>query len=146
MLIVTARDELAQRVAGLDAGADDYVQKPFERAELLAGMRAVVRRKGGRAVPLLGTAALSLDPSTREAQVDGRQVRLSAREFALLRALLMRPGAILSRDELEERIYGWGSEVDSNAVEFLIHALRKKLGRGAIRNVRGMGWLVPKEP
>ena len=141
---MTARDELEQRIAGLDAGADDYVQKPFEMSELLARMRAVIRRKDGRAVPVLQSGTLTLDPATREAHVDGQQVHLSAREFALLRALLVRPGAILSRDELEERMYGWGNEVESNAVEFLIHALRKKLGRDAIRNVRGMGWMVPK--
>ncbi len=107
-------------------------------------MRAVLRRKGGSAGPVLSNGSLALDPATREASVNDEQVRLSAREFALLQALLLRPGAILSRSELEDRLYGWGDEVESNAVEFLIHSLRKKLGRDAIRNVRGLGWMVSK--
>ncbi len=144
VLVITARDGLDHRVLGLDAGADDYVLKPFEMVELLARMRAVLRRKGGSAGPVLSNGSLVLDPATREASVDGEQVRLSAREFALLQALLIRPGAILSRSELEDRLYGWGDEVESNAVEFLIHSLRKKLGRDAIRNVRGLGWMVAK--
>ncbi|MEO8250430.1 MAG: response regulator transcription factor [Burkholderiales bacterium] len=144
VLIITARDALEQRIAGLDAGADDYVLKPFEMSELLARMRAVLRRKGGTAGPVLTNNSLALDPATREASVNGEAIRLSAREFALLHALLIRPGAILSRGELEDRLYGWGEEVESNAVEFLIHALRKKLGRDAIRNVRGLGWMVAK--
>ncbi len=146
VLIMTARDGLDDRVSGLDAGADDYIVKPFEMAELRARMRAVVRRKGGNAAPVLGNGVLSLDPATREVSLRGeKSVRLSAREFALLHALLVRPGAILSRSDLEERIYAWGDEVDSNAVEFLIHALRKKLGRDAIKNVRGVGWMVFKQ-
>ena len=144
VLVITARDGLEHRVTGLDAGADDYVLKPFEMAELLARMRAVLRRKGGSAGPVLSNGSLALDPATREASVNDEQVRLSAREFALLQALLLRPGAILSRSELEDRLYGWGDEVESNAVEFLIHSLRKKLGRDAIRNVRGLGWMVSK--
>lgn len=145
LLILTARDGLEDRIRGLDGGADDYVLKPFAMSELLARMRAVERRKGGTAAPLLGNGDLLLDPATREARCgDAAAVRLSNREFALLRALLQRPGAILSRAELEERIYGWGEEVESNAVEFLIHALRKKLGSQAIRNVRGVGWMVSK--
>jgi len=114
-------------------------------AELLARMRAVLRRKGGSAAPLLGNGVLALDPATHEASVEGATpVRLSQREFALLQALLLRPGAILSRAELEDRIYGFGDEVESNAVEYLIHALRRKLGSDAIRNVRGVGWMVSK--
>ncbi|HRZ59605.1 MAG TPA: response regulator transcription factor [Rubrivivax sp.] len=145
LLIVTARDGLDDRLRGLDGGADDYLLKPFEMAELLARMRAVLRRKGGQAAPLLGNGVLALDPATREATVSGGPaVRLSQREFALLRALLLRPGAILSRSELEDRLYGWGEEVESNAVEFLIHALRRKLGADAIRNVRGVGWMVAR--
>ena len=108
-------------------------------------MRAVLRRKGGSANPVLSNGVLALDPATHEASVDGRAVTLSAREFTLLQALMLRPGAILSRSELEDRIYGWGDEVESNAVEFLIHALRKKLGREAIKNVRGVGWMVFKQ-
>lgn len=145
LLVITARDALEQRLLGLDGGADDYVLKPFEMAELLARMRAVLRRKGGAAAPVLGNGSVSLDPATREATAGGAApVQLSNREFALLHALLLRPGAILSRSELEERIYGWGEEVESNAVEFLIHALRKKLGTAVIRNVRGVGWMTAK--
>ncbi|NGZ84794.1 response regulator transcription factor [Duganella sp. SAP-35] len=129
VLIVTARDTLDERIEGLDAGADDYVVKPFQMSELLARMRAVLRRRGGDGAPVLSNGVLTLDPATREASApDVPAVQLTQREFALLQALLLRPGAILSRPELEERIYGWGEEVDSNAVEFLIHALRKKLG------------------
>lgn len=145
LLILTARDGLDDRLRGLDAGADDYIVKPFEMAELLARMRAVLRRKGGNAAPLLGNGVVSLDPATREATVNGGStVLLSSREFALLRALLLRPGAILSRSDLESRIYGWGEEVESNAVEFLIHALRRKLGSEVIKNVRGAGWMVSR--
>jgi two-component system OmpR family response regulator len=145
LLVITARDGLDDRLRGLDGGADDYVLKPFEMAELLARMRAVLRRKGGIASPVLTNGAVSLDPATREAVVKtGEPVQLSNREFALLRALLLRPGAILSRSDLEDRIYGWGEEVESNAVEFLIHALRRKLGSGIIKNVRGAGWMVSK--
>ena len=145
VLIITARDALDSRIEGLDAGADDYVVKPFQMSELLARMRAVTRRNAGKATPLLTNGALSLDPATREAAVSGRPaVVLSNREFALLHALLERPGALLSRHELEDRVYGWGEEVESNAIEFLIHGLRRKLGADAIRNVRGAGWMVPK--
>jgi two-component system OmpR family response regulator len=145
LLIITARDGLDDRLRGLDGGADDYVLKPFEMAELLARMRAVLRRKGGNAAPVLGNGVVSLDPATKEATVNGSSpVQLSNREFSLLQALLLRPGAILSRGELEDRIYGWGEEVESNAVEFLIHALRRKLGSEVIKNVRGVGWMVSK--
>jgi len=144
VLVMTARDGLEDRIHGLDAGADDYVLKPFEMSELLARMRAVARRKDGKASPLLTNGTLALDPATREVTQGTTAVRLSAREFSLLQALLVRPGAILSRAELEDRLYGWGDEVESNAVEFLIHSLRKKLGNSAIRNVRGVGWMVSK--
>jgi two-component system, OmpR family, response regulator len=145
VLVITARDAIDDRILGLDAGADDYIVKPFDIGELLARMRAVVRRKAGSPHPILSNGRIDLDPATHEVSFDGAPVRLTAREFALLRALLMRPGAILSRGELEDRIYGWGEEVESNAVEFLIHSLRRKLGADAIRNVRGVGWLVAKE-
>jgi two-component system, OmpR family, response regulator len=145
LLVITARDALEDRLRGLDGGADDYLLKPFEMAELLARMRAVIRRKGGAAGPLLSNGEFSLDPATREANMNGRAIRLSSREFSLLSAFMVRPGAILSRAELENRIYGWNEEVESNAVEYLIHALRKKLGNGAIKNVRGVGWMVSKE-
>ena len=145
LLIITARDGLTDRLHGLDAGADDYLLKPFEMSELLARMRAVLRRKGGSAVSLLGNGIVSLDLATRQAMAaDGVPVVLSHREFSLLQALLVRPGAILSRSDLEDRIYGWGDEVDSNAVEFLIHSLRRKLGKDTIKNVRGAGWMVSK--
>ncbi|WP_327080898.1 response regulator transcription factor [Polaromonas sp. CG_9.5] len=145
LLIITARDGLDDRLRGLDGGADDYVLKPFEMAELLARMRAVLRRKGGSAAPVLSNGVVSLDPATREAVVNaGAAVQLSSREFSLLQALLVRPGALLSRSDLEDRLYGWGQEVESNAVEFLIHALRRKLGSEVIKNVRGVGWMVSK--
>ena len=145
LLIITARDGLDDRLRGLDGGADDYVAKPFQMAELLARMRAVLRRKGGTAAPVLSNGVVSLDPSTKEASVNGgAALQLSNREFSLLQALLVRPGGILSRSELEDRIYGWGEEVESNAVEYLIHALRRKLGSEVIKNVRGIGWSVSK--
>ena len=144
VVIVTARDALKDRIRGLDGGADDYVLKPFEMAELLARIRAVVRRKAGVAGPVLASGTLTLDPATREASVSGTSTRLSSREFALLQALMFRPGAILSRSELEDRIYGWNQEVESNAIEFLIYALRRKLGSTTIKNVRGVGWMVSR--
>jgi len=145
VLIITARDGLDVLIHGLDSGADDYLLKPFETGELLARMRAVLRRKGGASTPVLTNGIISLDTATREARLhEGDAVQLSNREFALLQALMVRPGAILSRSELEERIYGWGEEVESNAVDFLIHALRKKLGSKVIKNVRGAGWMVAK--
>jgi two-component system OmpR family response regulator len=145
LLIITARDSLDDRLRGLDGGADDYLLKPFDMAELLARMRAVLRRKGGSALSVLDNGVVSLDLVSKEASTaEFPGVQLSAREFALLQALLIRPGAILSRSELEDRLYGWGNEVESNAVEFLIHALRRKLGSQVIKNVRGVGWMVSK--
>ncbi len=143
-IIVTARDAVDDRIAGLDLGADDYIVKPFEVKELLARIRAVLRRQGSGASATLGNGSFTLDPATRVAIADGKTVRLTAREFALLRALLMRQGTVLSRGELEDRVYGWNEEVESNAIEFLIHSLRKKLGTSVIRNVRGMGWMVER--
>lgn len=145
LLIITARHSLEDRLQGLDGGADDFLLKPFNMAELLARMRAVLRRKGGNALPLLDNGVVSLDLLSKEATTaEYAAVALSSREFALLQALLIRPGAILSRSELEDRLYGWGNEVESNAIEFLIHALRRKLGSHVIKNVRGMGWMVSK--
>jgi two-component system OmpR family response regulator len=144
VIIVTARDAIDDRIAGLDLGADDYLVKPFEVRELLARMRAVLRRQGSGAPPILSNRAISLDPATHEVSHDGGNCRLTAREFALLQALLSRPGSILSRTDLERHIYGWDEEVASNAVEFLIHALRRKIGAAAIRNVRGVGWMVDR--
>jgi two-component system OmpR family response regulator len=145
LLIITARDDLGDRLRGLDGGADDYLLKPFDMAELLARIRAVLRRKGGAALSVLDNGVVSLDLISKQATtLENRDIQLSSREFALLQALMIRPGAILSRSELEDRIYGWGNEVESNAVEFLIHALRRKLGSHVIKNVRGMGWMVSK--
>ncbi len=142
VLIITARDAVADRVAGLDAGADDYMVKPFDLDELAARVRALVRRRAGRAQPKLAHGALLLDPATREVTRAGVPVALSPREFALLEALMMRPGAVLSRAQLEERLYGWNEPVESNAVEVHLHGLRRKIGAQAIRNVRGVGWTL----
>jgi len=148
VLVLSAREATEDRVAGLDSGADDYLVKPFAMSELLARMRALVRRRdggGSGGAVRLGNGVLELDPVTHEAKNgEADPVRLTAREFSLLQALLVRPGAILSRSELEHRVYGWNEEVESNAIEFLIHALRKKLGSDAIKNVRGVGWMVAK--
>ena len=146
LIIVTARDSVDERIRGLDEGADDYLIKPFDISELKARMRAVIRRRGGQAAPIMSNGVLTLDPATREATSGDIAIRLSSREFALLQALMIRPGAILSRAEIEDRIYGWNEEGESNAVEFLIHSLRKKLGATAIKNVRGVGWMVSKQP
>jgi DNA-binding response OmpR family regulator len=142
VLVLTARDGVDDRVNGLDLGADDYLLKPYQLRELLARMRAVIRRRDGSAHSVIGNAALQLDLTTREVILQGGRSQLSAREFALLHALLERPGAILSREQLENRIYGWGEEVTSNAVDVLIHGMRRKLGPDTIRNVRGLGWRV----
>jgi len=144
VVIVTARDAVADRVAGLDAGADDYLVKPFALTELSARIRALLRRSAGRAEPLIAYGDIELNPITREARFRGAPVALSGRELALLEALLERPGAILSRAKLEEKLYGWNEEIESNAVEVHIHALRRKLGPDVIRNVRGVGWMIAK--
>ena len=146
VIIITARDALADRVDGLDFGADDYLVKPFEMDELLARLRAIIRRQGGQATSVLSNGLLQLDLSTREVQYGDAQVLLTAREFALLQALLLRPGAILSRAQLEERLYGWNEAVESNTIDFLIHGIRKKLGAEVIKNVRGAGWMVVRQP
>ncbi len=144
VIVITARDAVDERIKGLDLGADDYLVKPFDVNELLARLRAIIRRRSGQATPLLSNGKVSLDPATHEARCGDTVELLSAREFALLHALLLRPGAIHNRAELEERIYGWNEEVESNAVDFLIHGVRKKLGAGIIKNVRGAGWMVEK--
>ena len=144
VLILTARDAVTDRVKGLDAGADDYITKPFDLDELGARIRAVLRRHAGRAEPRLTHGAITLDPVSHQVTHGGRTVPVSAREFALLQALLERPGAALSRAQLEERLYGWGQEVASNAVEVHIHNLRKKLGDDAIVNLRGVGYVIGK--
>jgi two-component system, OmpR family, response regulator QseB len=143
VLILTARDALADRIEGLDRGADDFLVKPFELAELKARMRALLRRHAGRVEPQLRTANLLLDPASRSVTRDGRRIQLTAREYALLLALMQRPGTVFSRAQLEERIYGWSNPIESNAVEFLLHALRRKIGTDQIENLRGLGWRVP---
>jgi DNA-binding response OmpR family regulator len=142
VLVVTARDAVADRVAGLDAGADDYLSKPFSLDELAARMRALLRRDIAREANLLRHGDLLLDPVAHAVSQAGRPVDLSAREFALLAALLERPGAALSKAQLEERLYPWGDEVESNAIEVHIHNLRKKLGADAIRTLRGVGYAL----
>jgi two-component system, OmpR family, response regulator QseB len=144
VLVLTARDSVADRVAGLDAGADDYLVKPFDLDELAARLRALLRRGSGRAGPMLAAGDVELNPATREVRFKGEPVAVSPREFALLEALLARPGTILSRAQLEEKLYGWSDPVESNAVEVHIHTLRKKLGPDFIRNVRGVGWMVAR--
>jgi len=145
VLIITARDAVDDRIRGLDGGADDYLPKPFVMSELQARMRAVLRRKGGNGESILRHGDVALDPASRRVSVaEAPAVQLSRKEYSLLEALMLRPGAILSRSQLEERIYGWGAEVESNAVEYLIHSLRRKLGAQTIRNVRGVGWMVSK--
>jgi DNA-binding response OmpR family regulator len=144
ILIITARDSLDDRIAGLDLGADDYIVKPFELRELLARMRAVLRRHNGQAQSVIASGEVTLDLVTHQARYRNVEHILSAREFALMEAFMHRPGAILSRAQIEQRIYGWGEEVESNAVDVLIHEIRKKFDKDIIRNVRGAGWMVIK--
>jgi DNA-binding response OmpR family regulator len=144
VLIVTARDAVQQRVEGLNAGADDYLLKPFDLDELLARVRALLRRASGRAEPVYEHMGVSINPATREVAAQGRPVVLSAREWAVLEPLLARPGMVLSRAQLEEKLYSWKDEISSNAVEVYIHGLRKKLGADLIQTVRGVGYMVPK--
>jgi len=144
VLIATARDSIQQRIQGLDAGADDYVLKPYDLDELLARIRALLRRAAGRAEPAYEHKGVSINPATREVTVDGEPVVLSAREWAVLEPMLARPGMIFSRAQLEDKLYGWKDEISSNAVEVYIHGLRKKLGADLIQNVRGVGYMVPK--
>jgi DNA-binding response OmpR family regulator len=144
VLVITARDTIAERVSGLNYGADDYLVKPFDLHELIARLRAVVRRARGQLESVYQHNNILLNSATREASIDGRQAMLSAREWAILDALIARPGAICSRAHLEQRLYGWSGEVESNAVEVYIHGLRKKLGHDFIVNVRGVGYMVAK--
>ena len=142
VIVLTARDGLGDRVAGLDAGADDYLVKPFDLDELGARIRALQRRQAGRAMPLLAHGGVTLDPATRQVHRHGQPVLLSAREYAVLELLLQRPGAVLSRAQIEDRLYGWGEEIESNAVSVYVHQLRKKLGPEFIRSMRGVGYFL----
>jgi len=144
VVIITARDSVQDRIKGLDFGADDYLVKPFSIDELQARIRAVVRRNHGIADPLLSSSVLSLNPVNRKVTRESRSYELSPREYALLRVLMLHAGTILSRTELEDRVYGWNEEISSNAIEVVIHGLRKKLGVDAIKNIRGVGWMVSK--
>ena len=145
VLVATARDAVGDRVAGLDAGADDYIVKPYDTDELLARVRALLRRSAGRAEPLISHKGVALNPATKEASLNGQPLALSAREWVLLEPMLQRPGVVFSRAQLEEKLYGWKDGVSSNAVEVYVHGLRKKLGPDFIKTVRGLGYVVPRE-
>ena len=145
VLILTARDTVSDRIKGLDAGADDYLVKPFDMGELGARLRAIVRRQAGAAAPLLVVGPVSLDPAARAVTCDGRKVELSVREFALLEALMRSAGRVLTRAQLEQALYAWGEEVESNAVEVHVHHLRRKLAPQLIQTVRGVGYLMPRD-
>lgn len=144
VIIITARDAIEDRIKGLDAGSDDYLVKPFDFNELAARIRSALRRSAGRAEPDIEILGVRLSPGLRQVTRDGEPVPLSAREYAIVEALMLRPGAILSRAQLEERMYGWGDEIESNAIEVHIHAIRRKLGADFIRNVRGVGYFISK--
>lgn len=144
ILIASARDAVQQRIEGLDAGADDYIVKPYDLDELLARIRALIRRSAGRAEPVYEHGNVRINTNTKEVTVDAAPVTLSAREWAVLEALLTRPGLILSRAQIEEKLFAWKDDISSNAVEVYIHGLRKKLGAELIQTVRGMGYLIPK--
>jgi two-component system OmpR family response regulator/two-component system response regulator QseB len=144
ILILTARDAVENRIRGLDSGADDYVVKPFDLQELAARLRALIRRAAGEASPLLRMGELELDPAARQARFRGGPVELAAREFALLHALMLSAGRVLTREQLAERLYAWGEEVESNAIDVHVHHLRRKLAPELIRTVRGVGYLMPR--
>ena len=145
VIIVTARDDVQNRIQGLDAGADDYIVKPFDLDEVAARMRSVLRRAAGRGDPRIRHRGITLDPVSHAVERDGEAVVLSAHEFSVLEALLQRPGTVLSRAQLEDRLYGWSEGIESNAVEVYVHGLRRKLGNDAIRTLRGVGYFVPKD-
>jgi two-component system response regulator QseB len=145
VIIVTARDDVHNRIQGLDAGADDYIVKPFDLDEVAARMRSVLRRAAGRGDPCIRHRGITLDPVSHAVERDGEPVVLSAHEFAVLEALLQRPGTVLSRAQLEDRLYGWSEGIESNAIEVYVHGLRRKLGNDAIRTLRGVGYFVPKD-
>ena len=142
VLILTARDALQDRVKGLDAGADDYVIKPFELGEVLARMRVLIRRSQGKTDNQLSVGDLRLDISNKRVTIADKPIDITAKEFMLLQTFMLTPDKVLSKNQLEDSLYGWGMEVESNAIEFLIHSLRKKIGQDRIKNVRGMGWYI----
>ena len=144
VLVLTARDAVEDRIKGLDSGADDYVLKPFDLDELAARLRALIRRSAGEAAALLRVGELELDPAARRVQLKGRSVELPAREFALLHALMLAAGRVLTREQLAERLYAWGEEIESNAIDVHVHHLRRRLGPALIRTVRGVGYLLPR--
>ena len=146
VIILTARDDIDSRLSGLDGGADDYMIKPFDMSELLARMRVALRRRSNQATSQLHNGPIVLDLSNYQVSIDRieQSILLSNKEFSILQALMLHPGQIYSRSELEDKVYGWGEEVESNAIDFLIHALRKKIGKEHIKNIRGVGWMVSK--
>ena len=146
VIILTARDDIDSRLSGLDGGADDYMIKPFDMSELLARMRVALRQRSNQATSQLHNGPIVLDLSNYQVSIDGieQSILLSNKEFSILQALMLHPGQIYSRSELEDKVYGWGEEVESNAIDFLIHALRKKIGKEYIKNIRGVGWMVSK--
>lgn len=145
VLILTARDALEDRIKGLDSGADDYVVKPFDLHELAARLRALIRRSAGEAAPVLRVGEVALDPAARRVEFKGKPVELPAREYALLHALMLGAGRVLTREQLAERLYAWGEEVESNAIDVHIHHLRRKLTPSLVRTVRGVGYLMPRQ-
>lgn len=144
VLIITARDSVEDRIKGLDLGADDYLVKPFSVDELMARIRAVSRRQSGSAQPQLGNSEFTVDPVEKTVQFNNNPIELTGKEYRLLVALVRSTGRIYAREELEEKVYGWEEEINSNAIEYLIHSIRKKTAKDAIKNVRGLGWMVPK--
>ena len=145
VLILTARDTVEDRIAGLDAGADDYLVKPFDLGELAARLRALTRRASGSTTAAVVVGALSLDPATREVAWRGEAKTLSRKEFALLHAFMLNAGRVMSREQLEEKLYGWGEEIESNALEVHLHHLRRKLFPGVVQTLRGVGYLMPRD-
>lgn len=142
VLILTARDQLKDRIAGLDSGADDYVVKPFELGEVFARMRVLIRRAQGKADNQVTVGNLTLDTAHKRVMMEGKPIDLTAKEYMLLTTFMLSPEKVMSKNELEDSLYGWGGEVESNAIEFLIHSLRKKVGQDRIKNVRGLGWYI----
>jgi len=146
VLILTARDAIEERIKGLDGGADDYMVKPFDLHELAARLRALIRRSAGEAAPVLRVGGVELDPAARRVRFKDRLIELPAREYALLHAFMLGAGRVLTREQLSERLYTWGEEVESNTIDVHIHHLRRKLAPQLIRTVRGVGYLMPREP